>query len=742
VKRANSPEPARGFSSEFVSGNYFTMFGLNPAAGRLLVPADEDFAASPVAVISHRLWQQRYSSDPRVIGSVFNFNDKPLTIVGVAPSGFFGDTMSQAPPDFFLPLTTEPLIKGDSTLLRAPDRSWLELIGRVRPGTNLQSLEAEMRVQLQQWLRSHWGEMDENSRINLPKQTLYLGPGGAGITVMRERYERWLQILMMISGLVLLIVCANVASLMLVRAIARRQQVALSNALGASTSRLVRSALTESFLLALIGGAAGLVISVISTKLILRFAFAHIDGFGYVPISSSPSLPILLFAFAVSLLTGIIFGIAPAWMAAKANPIEALRGASRSTGGTGSMPRRVLVVLQAALALVLLSVAGLLTATLHNLENQDLGFEQDGRAVVNLDPNLAGYRADQLTNLYLRVRDAMLAIPGVESVAIATYAPQSGDSWTDTMYIDGRPAPRPQDDNAASFDRISPDYFEVVGNPIVKGRAFTEQDNRQSHNVAIVNEAFARKFFRDENPIGKYFGRMEIGASRLYEVVGVAKDSRILTYNLDQPVGPFFFIPQEQYDTFSTPELTQSDVRTHYAHDIIIKTKPGIKLAAADIQRAMESVDSTMPIIFIVSMREQVANQYTQQRLIARLTSSLGLVALLLACIGMYGVTAYNSNQRVNEIGVRMALGANQANVIALILRGALLLITSGLVIGIPLTVAAGYVLGSQLFGMKPYSVGITALAVLAVGLSAFVAALVPAFRASRISPLEALRTE
>ncbi len=494
--------------------------------------------------------------------------------------------------------------------------------------------------------------------------------------------------------------------------------------------------------MALIGGAAGLVISVISTKLILRFAFAHIDGFGNVPISSSPSLPILLFAFAVSLLTGIIFGIAPAWMAAKADPIEALRGASRSTGGTGSMPRRVLVVLQAALALVLLSVAGLLTATLHNLENQDLGFEQDGRTVVNLDPNLAGYHADQLTNLYLRLRDAMLAIPGVESVASATYAPQSGDSWTDTMYIDGRSAPRPQDDNAASFDRITPDYFEVVGNPIVEGRAFSEQDNRQSHNVAIVNEAFARKFFRNEDPIGKYFGRMEIDASRLYEVVGVAKDSRILTYNSDQPVGPFFFIPQEQYDTFPTPELTQSDVPTHYAHDIIIKTKPGVKLAAADIQRAMESVDSTMPIISIVSMREQVANQYTQQRLIARLTSSLGLVALLLASIGVYGVTAYNSKQRVNEIGVRMALGANQANVIALLLRGALLLITSGLVIGIPLTVAAGYVLGSQLFGMKPYSVGITALAVLAVGLSAFVAALVPAFRASRISPLEALRTE
>src|SRR5450432_1857880 len=308
-----------------------------------------------------------------------------------------------------------------------------------------------MRVELQQWLRSHWDDMDGNDRARLPKQTTYLTPGGAGITSMREAYEHWLKILMMVSGFVLLIVCANVANLMLVRGMERRQQTSLSMALGARRSRLIVPALTESVVLSIFGGAAGLAVSFAGTRLILHLAFPCVTA---SPIGASPSMPVLFFAFGISLITGVAFGIAPAWMATRADPVEALRGANRSTR-QGSLPRQTLVVLQAALSLVLLSASGLLTAALRNLEHQDFGFEQDRRTVVNIDPVLAGYRPAQLESLYRGIHDSLASIPGVSSVASCLYSPQSGDRWNDSIYVEGRPAPGPTDDNSSSWDRIT-----------------------------------------------------------------------------------------------------------------------------------------------------------------------------------------------------------------------------------------------------------------------------------------------
>jgi len=380
VRRAGSAEPAQSYPGEFVSGNYFAMFGIRAYAGHTFTAADDSAGAPPVAVMSYRLWQQKYGTDPSVIGSVFNLDDKPFTVVGVTPPGFFGDTLRSTPPDFFLPLNTEPLIDGD---LYTVDNHWLDLIGRIQPGASPAAIEAEMRVELKQWLRSHWGEMSANERANFPQQTLFLSPGGAGITSMREQYEHWLQILMLVSGFALLIVCANVGNLMLVRGMERRRQTSLSMALGAPASRVVRQALTESILLSLFGGTAGLATAFAGTRLILHFAFPSSPGFAGVPISPSPSMQVLLFAFAVSLIAGVAFGVAPAWIAARVDPIEALRGISRSTVRTDSLPRRMLVVFQAALALVLLSASGLLTAALRNLENQNFGFEQDRRLVAN-----------------------------------------------------------------------------------------------------------------------------------------------------------------------------------------------------------------------------------------------------------------------------------------------------------------------------------------------------------------------
>src|SRR4029077_11159564 len=303
---------------------------------------------------------------------------------------------------------------------------------------------------------------------------------------------------MMVSAFVLLIVCANLANLMLVRGMERRRQTSLSMALGAQASRLVRQALTESVVLSLLGGAAGVMIAFAGTHFILHFAFPPANGMAGIPISASPSMPVLLFAFDVSLITGIAFGIAPAWMATRVDPIEALRGASRSTARTGSLPRKTLVVFQAALSLVLLSASGLLTAALHNLENQDFGFEQERRIVVNFDPRLGGYGPEQLTPLYRRIDDSLSDVPGVSAVALCTYSPLGGNAWGAGVWMDGHPAPGPNDDDFAFWDRITAGYLGVTGNPILRGRGITEQDTSTSRHVAVINEAFARKFLKNE----------------------------------------------------------------------------------------------------------------------------------------------------------------------------------------------------------------------------------------------------
>ena len=331
VRRTGRPETAQPYPGEFVSGNYFAMFGVGAYAGRTLTVQDDRPGAPPAAVISYRLWQQRYESDPSVVGSAFDLNGKSFTVVGVAPPEFFGDAIRRTPPDFFVPLNTEPLFEGD---LYTPNNHWLDVIGRIRSGVAPTAAEAEMRVVLKQWLRSHWADMTANERAVFPQQTLYLRPGGGGITSMRELYERWLQILMAVTGFVLLIVCANVANLTIVRGMERRRETSLSMALGAQSSRVVRLALTESILLSLYGGAAGVAIAYAGTELILRLAFPTIPGRAGVPISASPSTAVLLFAFAVSLLAGIAFGAVPAWMATRVDPIEALRGTGRSTTRT------------------------------------------------------------------------------------------------------------------------------------------------------------------------------------------------------------------------------------------------------------------------------------------------------------------------------------------------------------------------------------------------------------------------
>ena len=478
------------------------------------------------------------------------------------------------------------------------------------------------------------------------------------------------------------------------------------------------------------------------TRIILHFAFATVAGYGSVPIDASPSMPVLGFAFALSMITGVVFGIAPAFIAAGVDPIEALRGANRSTNRSGSLPRKTLVVLQAALSLALLSVSGLLISALHHLEYQDFGFEQERRTVVNVDPQLAGYHVEHLPTLYRRLRESFSSIPGVSSVAVAGYSPMSGNDWNDNIYVDGHPPPGPKDDNLSSFVRVTGGYSEVIDNVILRGRAISDRDTNSAVHVAVVNEAFAKKFFKGEDPIGKHFGRAELGASRQYEIVGIAKNARYLNYDLEQPVGPVFFISQAQLDVFPSKPYTDEDAHSHFLHDIVVVTNPGALLTNAQVRQAVAAVDPNMPVIFTRTLRDQVAVVFNQQRLIARLTSFFGILSLMLASLGIYGVTAYNAGRRTNEIGLRMALGADRANVIALVLRGAFGLIALGLLVGLALSLTTGSLLGSQLYGLSPYDPVVILSSVLALGLAALAAALIPALRASFTSPLEALRAE
>ncbi len=741
VTRSARAERAQSYPGEFVSGNYFAMFGIRPYAGRMLKGNDDRSNAAPVAVMSYRMWKERYGSDPSVVGSTFDIDQKPFTVVGITPPGFFGDTLSNNPPDFFLPLSSEPSVETEDHL-HDTHTAWLDLIGRLRPGANPTTVQAQMRLELKQWLRSHWGEMSANDRANFQNQTLYLQPGGSGISSMRTAYEHWLQILMMASGFVLLIVCANVANLMLLRGMERRRQMSLSMALGAHSLRLVRDALTESILLSLFGGAAGLAVAFAVTKLILHFTFPSPAGMAGVPISASPSFPVLLFAFGVSLITGIAFGIAPAWTATRIDPIEALRGAGRLTHRTGSLSRKVLVVLQAALSLVLLSASGLLTAALHKLEGQDLGFDQDRRILMRIDPSLAGYRLPQLTPLYKRVHEALSNIPGVSGVAQCMYSPMTSADWGEGVWVDGHPAAGPKDDNYANFERVTPGYLDVIGNPLLRGRDISEHDIQTSAHVAVVNEAFTRKFFKNEDPIGKHFGQDGIGSEREFEIVGIAKDTRYSSYNLNHPIGAFYLLPEAQFETDRKTGLPMNDQGAHVLGDVIIVTKPGASLRDAQILEAMGSVDRNLPILSVRTLTEQVADQFRQERLIARLTSLFGVLSLVLSCLGLYGITAYNAARRTGEIAIRMALGANRRTVVLLVLRGAFALISLGLIIGLPLTLAAGRFLSSHLYGMNPYSPIVVSIAIATLAISAFIASLIPALRSSFILPQEALRGE
>src|SRR5215831_4409703 len=571
VRREGSQAPADTRNGEYVSGNFFRTLGVQPWIGRLMTDQDDQEGAPPVTVMSYRIWQEKYGSDPSVVGAGYQINGHSFTVIGVAAPGFFGAKLAGwGMPDFWLPLTSELLIDGATSRLKRPNGNFLDLIGRVRPGTNPKSLEAELRVEFHNWLASHVADMEPGEKQLWQQQTLHLTPGDAGVTAMRSQYEDGLKLLLVASACVLLVACGNLANLMLARGLKDRAQTSVRVALGASRGRLVRKSLVESVLLAAIGGVLGIAVAYGATKLILHLAFKIGGPNNYVPISASPSLSVLLFTLGVSVLTGIIFGIAPAWMTSHADPVEALRGANRSVGGGRSWAQKSLVIAQAAMSLVLLSSAALLGQSLRNLQHQNFGFETQGRYIASINPNLGNYKPEQLEPLFRQIDDTLRQIPGVRMVAPALYAPMSGDSWNNGVYIEGRPEPPAKEDTGSGFVRVMPGFFETVGAQFVLGRPLTDEDTNATRKVAVVNEAFAKRFFKGQNPIGQHFGPDKIKYSTIFEIVGVVKDMRYMTYDYKDPIRPMYWVPEAQTVQYDDPAYKSGEIWSHYLYNIAI----------------------------------------------------------------------------------------------------------------------------------------------------------------------------
>lgn len=736
VHRGGARGVAEPYFGEFVSGNYFSLFEDGAFAGRTLTPDDDRPNAQPAAVLSYRAWSQRFGSDPSVIGANFTINGQSMTVVGIMPPGFFGDTLRSDPADFWIPLAMEPNLDRDNSLLNQPSEFWLYAVGRLRPGTEPAEVQAKLKSEIQQWLTDQKGNSERDRQL-IGTLRLSLTPAGSGVTRLATTYGDGLHMLTVVSALVLLIACANIASLLLVRATAGRLQTAVRVALGASRGRVIRQMLTEGILLALLGGMAGIVVAIIGTRAILLLAFR---GAEYVPIDATPSFLVLGFAFLLSLITGIIFSVAPAWIASRSHPAETLRGAGRATRDNSAFPQKVLVVLQAAMSLVLLVGAGLVTQSLRNLEKQQFGFDSQSRLIVRLNPALAGYTFERLPGLYRRLQDRFSHMPGVVSASLALHSPMDGWNWSGDVAIEGRPPSPNSSDDKAQYDFVGPRYFETIGTRLLRGRLIEERDTPDSHHVAVINDTLARKFFPNEDSLGKHLGFNSVRHGGDYEIVGIVENTKYLDPRI--PAEPMVFLPLLQTVTYEDSTQNAYQTWANYIDGIQVHVAGRPENLQAEVRNALAEIDPNLTLIKMTNFEEQVDSRLNSQRLIAQLTSLYGVLALVLAGVGLYGVAAYTVARRTSEIGLRMAIGADRGDVIMMMLRSAMAPIGLGLLIGILAALAGGNLVASLLYGVKSHDPLILFIAVLVLLLSTIPAAIIPARRAASVDPMRALRTE
>jgi macrolide transport system ATP-binding/permease protein len=731
ARRDGNQENARSAMGEFVSGNYFRTFGLRPEAGRLLTDADDVVGAPPVAIMSYEAWQRDYAGDASVVGSAFWVNTKAVTIAGIAPKGFYGDRLSSTPPDFYMPIESMAVL-ASAPYVHDPSTNWLYIIGRVKPGVAMGPLQQKLSALVRQSFAPTRSFSSEKGKLDLAKAHVMLIPGGAGIQDLQNAYAANLKLLMIISGLVLLIACANIANLLLVRGMARRAEMSVRTALGAMRRRIVQQLLTESVVLAGLSGLAGLIVAYAGTRMLVMLAFPEAQN---VPIDASPSGAVLGFACGLSLLTGVAFGVAPAWITAHANPADALRTGTRTTSAGASLLQRGLVVLQAALSLVLLVGAGLFSQSLNKLQNTDLKLDTKNRYIMHINPQAAGYTQTQLEALYRTMEDRFHALPGVKKVGISTYTAMEDNNWSNSVQVQGQPDLITD----ASFVKTNAEYFDSVGTHVLMGRGIGVQDTSSAPTVAVVNKEFAKKLFKPgENPIGRHFGAPGPDSTGDFEIVGVVEDTTYTTVRWKDH--RMYFVPMMQRGASSRQPIEKDT--SLYAGAIVVETEQPMNDMESLARKILGGINPNLTVVKFQTFDQQVAGRFTEERMVARLMMLFGGLALLLATLGLYGVTAYTVARRTSEIGIRMALGANRSSVVGMVMRGAMTQAAIGLAVGVPTAFLCVRYVKALLYEATGVDTGVLAIAILTLTVAAGVAGLIPARRAASTDPTQALRAE
>ena len=723
---------------QLVSGNYFQTLETYPTLGRLLNSADDELiGGSPVAVISYGCWQQRFGRDPGVIGRKILVNGMPLVVVGVAAPGFFG-ARADAAPEFWLPISMQSNLHYQAHYsqteaadlakpwLSQPDIRWLQFVLRVKDPAVLPHTDAAINQVFRQDLeRVAIGIKDPQERQAALRARLELEPGSRGLSTTRRSFSKPLLVLMTMVGLVLLIACANLANLLLARATAREREIAVRISMGATRARLFRQLLSECLLLSISGAVLGIVVAYWCSSILPQWASGSRTP---IPLNLAPDARVFLFSTAVAVLTGTLFGLAPALQSTRVDPVQALKASARGLSGSGAVFggwtfKQTLVASQVALSLVLLVGAGLFLRTLRNLGQVDPGFDRDHMVSVWLDTHMAGYTPAQLLPLFQRLIERVESTPGVRSASLASCGLAIGCGDASDIYLPGVPHTNGETD--AQERRVSQHFFNTTGIPLLYGRDFAASDTQNTPPVAIVNQTFVHEFLHDKNPIGQYFGYDAVNDHR-FQIVGVVKDARVNDITESAPPMIYHSLAQDVIDVESL------DVRTF---------GDPAKLSD-DLRRAVRSVDPNLPIGGITNLAEQVSSNLAQPRLLARLTTIFGSLALALACLGLYGVVSYAVARRTSELGIRLALGASRYGVLWLVLHQTFAVAGAGVVAGLVLSSLSAPAVRSMLFGLAPNDPStMLAAAILLLAVS-IAAGLFPAWRAAQVEPSEALRVE
>ena len=712
-----------------VSASYFATLGVNAVMGRAFGAGDERPAGEPaIAVVSHAYWQQRLARDPAVVGRVVRVRSVPIEIVGVAPAGFFGEEVG-ASPDLWVPLTMWASIVPGRDLLNSPGTSWLRIIGRLKPGVSASQAEARLTVTFRRVLEGIFGPTASSDvRREIDESTLQLTPVGQGVSRLRGRFAQPLQLLLAAVILVLLISCANVANLLLSRGASRRREIDLRIALGMSRVRLVRHVMAESLVLSAMGASLGLVLAWLGREALLRLVSA--DG-SRAPVAVETDLRLMAFVAVVSVVTALLFGSVPAWRSLRTSLVTSLAARRGSINQSNPIVSPLLVVAQVAVSLVLLMGAGLFVRTLTNLRNVDLGFVPDRLIVLNVNPQAAGYKGDNAVAVTQRVLERLETLPGVTAASYSENGVLFGrDSSTDLI----RPQGFPEADGypPARWDVVGPAYFTAMGIQLITGRDFSDRDTAASPPVVAINETMARRFFAGANPIGR---RLVWGGDKpaTFEIAAVVRDVKQGSPR-DEPQLRFY-LPYRQL-TLTRPSWILASVQ------FLVRTPADPAAMLPVLQRAVSLEDARMSVSHAYVATEMVDRALVRERMIVKLSIAFGIVAVGLACIGLYGLIGYQVVQRTNEIGIRMALGAQRTEVLWATLRRALAWTVAGVALGIPFALTASRLAESLLFDLNPMDlVTLSAAAVLMLMFGAL-AAFVPARRASRVDPLVALRYE